>query len=217
MNVPESEAEGIEIVLLGSFNPKIFHPAWFRRYDLINEADVEDSTVRLVTNDVSDIEMRGIHSVCIKNRMSLSSDDPSRYEMIHDWLLEIFRLLPHMPITALGINLGVHYRVNDLERLHRIGHQLAPKDPIWSELFEKPGMRSLTIEAPRKDDLTDLIHVTVEPSVQFAPGLFVRANHHFQPTDGANIEVFSSFADSNWQTACREARRVAEKIFEKIP
>jgi|HubBroStandDraft_6_1064221.scaffolds.fasta_scaffold794539_1 hypothetical protein len=114
MNVPESEAEGIEIVLLGSFNPKIFHPAWFRRYDLINEADVEESTVRLVTNDISDIEIRGIRSVCVKDRMSLGSSDPSRYEMIHDWLLEIFRLLPHMPITSLGINLGVHYRVNDL-------------------------------------------------------------------------------------------------------
>src|ERR1700730_13351449 len=108
MNLPESEAEGMEIVLLGSFNPKILHPAWFRRYDLINEADVEASTVRLITNDISDIEMRGIHTVCLKDRMSLGSSDPSRYEMIRDWLLQIFRLLPHTPITSLGINLGVH-------------------------------------------------------------------------------------------------------------
>lgn len=217
MNVPASEAEGIEVVLLGSFNPKILHPAWFRRYDLINEADVEESTVRLVTNDVSDIEMRGIRCICLKDRFTLGSGDPSRYEMIHDWLLEIFRLLPHTPVTALGINLGVHYRVNDLERLDRIGHRLAPKDLIWSELFDKPGMRSLTIEAPRKDDYAGLIQITVEPSVQYSPGLFVRSNHHFQPVDGTKIEVFSNFVDSNWQSACKEARRAAEKILEKVP
>jgi len=217
MNVPTSEAEAIEVVLLGSFNPKILHPTWFRRYDLINEADVEESTVRLVTNDVSDTEMRGIRCICVKERMSLSSGDPSRYEMIHDWLSEIFRLLPHTPVTALGINLGVHYRVSNLERLHRIGHRLAPKDPIWDELFDNPGMRSLTIEAPRKDDFAGHIQITVEPSLQYAPGLFVRSNHHFQPVDGTKIEVFSNFVDCNWQNACKEARRVAEKIFENIP
>src|SRR5260221_1037799 len=106
MNAPTPEEEGLEVVLLGSFNPKIFHPAWFRRYDLINEADLEDATVRIVTNDVSDIEMRGIHLICLKDRMSLGSGDPSRYDMIRDWLLEILRLIPHMPLTALGINLG---------------------------------------------------------------------------------------------------------------
>jgi hypothetical protein len=46
--------------------------------------------------------------------------------MIHDWLLKIFQLLPHIPLTALGINLGAHYRLSDA---------LAPKELIWDELL----------------------------------------------------------------------------------
>jgi hypothetical protein len=77
-------------------------------------------------------------------------------------------------------------------------------------------MKSLTISAPRKDGFEGSINVTVEPSVKFSPGIFVWSNHHFQPAENSDIEAFATFVRSNWQTACKEAKCVAERIFEKI-
>src|SRR5258707_1880028 len=102
MNNPRLEAEGLEVNMVGSFNPKIFHPAWFGKFDVITEADLQESTVRIVSNDIADIEMRGIRIVCMKDRLSIATTDPTRYEMMQDWLLLIFGLLPHIPLMSLG-------------------------------------------------------------------------------------------------------------------
>jgi hypothetical protein len=167
--------------------------ARFQKFEVITEADLQESSVRIVSNDVADIEMRGIRIVCLKDRLSIGTHDPSRYEMMQDWLSLIIVLLPHTPVTALGINPYVHYRMaNDTERWHRIGHKLAPKK-IWEELFTDPGMQRLTIKCPRTDKFEGAIYVTVEPSVRFIPGLYVLVNHHFEPSIKDDITVFSNF------------------------
>jgi hypothetical protein len=216
MSIPIQEAEALEIVSLGSFNPKILHPAWFQKFDIITEADLQESTVRVVSNDVADFEMKGIKIQCLKERLSIGTGDPTRYEMMQDWLLMIFTLLPHVPVTSVGINAAVHYRIaNDTERWHRIGHHLVPKE-LWVKLFREPGMRSLTMECRRNDEFEGAIYVTVEPSIQFTPGLYVRTSHHFQPSKQQDVSGFADFIIKTWKTAREEAKRVAEKIFEEI-
>ncbi|SRR5260221_4884387 len=216
MSTPIQESEGLEIVCIGSFNPKIFHPAWFRNFEIITEADMQESTVRMVSSDVADIEMKGIRIQCLKERFTAGTADPTRYEMMQDWVLLIFSMLPHIPLTMLGINSLVHYRlIDDVDRWHRIGHRLAPKD-VWEQMFMKPGLLSLTTQCERTDGFEGNIHVTVEPSVQFRPGLFVKTNHHFQPSKQQDIATFAKFLEAAWKTGRDEAKRVASKIFEQI-
>jgi hypothetical protein len=50
---PPPEILGVEIVLVGSFNPKIFHPAWFAAQKLISQEAADESNVEVVTNDIS--------------------------------------------------------------------------------------------------------------------------------------------------------------------
>jgi hypothetical protein len=216
MNTPSQESEGLEVICVGSFNPKIFHPAWFRKFEIISEADMQDAVVRMVSSDVADIEMKGIRIQCVKEKLTAGTSDPTRYEMMQDWLLSIFSLLPHIPMTMLGINSLVHYRLfDDVDRWHRIGDRLAPKD-LWTQLFAKPGLLTLTTQSERTDGFEGVINVTVEPSIQFRPGVFVRTNHHFQPTKPQEIKAFTNFLETIWQTARDDAKRVAAKIFEEI-
>jgi hypothetical protein len=42
---------GHSVVLLGNFNPKIFHPAWFGAQQLIGKQEEEGSKVEIVHSD----------------------------------------------------------------------------------------------------------------------------------------------------------------------
>lgn len=216
MSTPTLEEEALELVLLGSFNPRIFHPAWFLRYELIAEADLGASDVQIVNNNISQVTIRGVQIVCVNERFSFATMDPSRFEMMHDWMLKVLALLPHTPLTAAGINSSVHYRIDDEDRWHRIGNTLAPKTKVWNELFAEPGMQSLTIKAPGDRHLRPEINVVVEPSVKYSPGILLRTNYHFQPEKAETTE-FARFITTAWKSATAEAKRVAASIFEKIP
>ena len=44
--------QGLSIVLIGDFNPKIFQPAWFGMEGLIARKDVEDAEIQIVHPDI---------------------------------------------------------------------------------------------------------------------------------------------------------------------
>jgi hypothetical protein len=135
-------------------------------------------------------------------------------------IIQTFTLLSHTPILACGINPGVHYSIANLDYWHKIGHTLAPKDLVWNNLLEQPGMQSLTIKAPRKGEFPGEINVTVEPSAKFPPGLFVRVNYHFglspETVHAGAAEQALKFVRAEWKSASGMARKVAEEIFGKI-
>jgi hypothetical protein len=216
------EAEGLEVAVLGSFNPAIFHPEWFLRYKLIGENDAKEAEVNVVGSEVTDIQICGIKLVCIKDRFSLGIANISHAARMQDLLLQIFTLLPHIPVTACGINPSVHFKISDTQYWHKIGHTLAPKELIWNDLkqLEKPGMRSLNITALRTGEFPGQTNITVEPSLRFPPGLFVQSNYHYPvPAEAIHttaVELVLKFLKEEWNPACAMARIVANKIFEKI-
>src|SRR5277367_2125336 len=124
---PTSEEEGLEVVLVGSFNPRIISPGWLSRFEFITDAELTACNVRMANNEVSHFDARGVQILCLKERINFITSDPSRFEMMQDWILNIFNLLPHTPMTAAGINSYVHYLVRDESRWNRIGHTLVPK------------------------------------------------------------------------------------------
>lgn len=213
-------AEGLDAVLVGSFNPAIFHPEWFLRQGLIGDQDAKDAEVKLNSGEVTDIRLCGLRLQCVSDRFTLGTSNVSYTEKIQDFLIHIFTLLPHTPITACGINPWVHYTVETTEYWHKIGHTLAPKELVWNDILDRPGMQSLVIKAPRSGDFPGEINVTIEPSAKFRPGIFVAVNYHYPlPVDvvhaGAS-EALLKFLKSEWKNAGRMARHVAEQIFAKI-
>jgi len=219
-NTRTPEGEGLNVVIVGSFNPAIFHPEWFLRQGLIGEQDAKEAENKVVSSEVTDVQLWGLKLLCISERLSLGTSNISQAARVQDLLLQMFTLLPHTPITACGINHHVHYHVDSTDYWHKIGHTLAPKDRVWNGLLDQPGMRSLTIKAQRRDAFPGEINITVEPSVKFPPGIFVRSNFHYPlPADSIHAgaaELLLKFLRGEWNTACEMARRVANTIFDKI-
>ena len=49
---PDLSIDEITVVLLGDFNPKIFHPMWFANHGVLREAEATEATIEVVHSDV---------------------------------------------------------------------------------------------------------------------------------------------------------------------
>lgn len=215
------EAEELSVVVVGSFNPAIFHPDWFLRQKLIADQDATEAKIHMVSTDLTDVQFGGLKLICLPDRFELRTSRISYAAQIQDLVVHIFTLLPHTPIKACGINPAAHFRVGSMQYWHKIGHTLAPKEQIWKELFEQPGMRSLIIEAPQGGEFGGEFNITVEPSPKYPPcGIVVRSNRHYAlPVDMVHAgatELLLRFLKTEWRPACEMAGRVADLIFSKI-
>lgn len=66
------DAEGLEVVVIGSFNPAIFHPEWFLGQKFIAEEEAKSSEEQLnvVGREVTDIQLCGMKLLCLHDRLS---------------------------------------------------------------------------------------------------------------------------------------------------
>jgi hypothetical protein len=217
------EYENLDVVLVGGFNPAIFHPQWFLRHDLIGEEEVNAAKVKVVSSEVTEIQFAALRIACFNERLTISASNIAYFEKVRDITESILALLPHTPVRACGINPRAHYRVTKANDWHKIGHTLAPKE-IWNKLYQDPGMHSLTIRSHRTDSFPGSITVTVQPSDRFEKlslhGLSIYVNNHFDvPADDQQIEgaeTVGVYISENWIESCGEARRVADVIFKEI-
>jgi hypothetical protein len=213
------EIEGLSITVVGAFNPAIFHPEWFLRYKVLSEEEITGSTPTFVTGDISQIQFGTVDFVCVKNTMTVRTLKLAYFEKVVDFVASVFTLLSHTPIQAAGINAEAHYKIESTDYWHKIGHTLAPKNGIWDELYQKPGMQNLMIRSPREGKFGGFTMITVEPSAFVNPGLYVASNCHCDiPNTAGNVtsEILREFLQLEWNSAKVEARRVANKLFEKI-
>lgn len=216
--------EGLEVVILGSFNPGIFHPEWFLHNRLIDqqEADASDTKINVVGREVTEIHICGMKVMSLSDRLVVSTTNISQAARIQDLLFQIFALLSHIPVTACGINAHAFYHVSTRDYWHEIGHRLVPKDLIWNSLLQNPGMKSVTVMSLRTGEFPGETNLTVEPSFdpRFDPGLFVRSNYHYQlpkeSTHSGSVDLLVRFLKSEYETGLQFARKTASMVFEKI-
>ena len=189
---PAAQESGI--VLLGSFNPAIFQPAWLVKHELIDEEEYEDVKLSLVHNELTEFRVK-IGKIRVEpQRFQIVSKEEPFVESL-DLVLGIFsNLLPHTPIAQVGINYSVHFALEAAEQRHRLGRALAPIEPwgVWGQTLDgevpdnRGGLRSLVMEEPRPNG-RDIGHrrVHVEPSVRQnlvdpKVGVHMLVNDHFE-------------------------------------
>ena len=213
------QADNLAVVFLGSFNPAIFHPEWLARQGMIQEADLENAKLDVSSQDISRFEVTGIGVEVLHERLQLYTRDLSREALLQDMAGSILAKLPHTPIRACGLNSSHHYNLANEAYWHKIGHTLAPKDLIWNELLEKPGMENLTVKGTRSGSYPGYVNVTIQPSSRFKHGLFVSSNTHYgslNQDETLGVENLQGFITTEWQSAFQIAAKTAQVIFARI-
>lgn len=156
--------EGVQIVLVGSFNPAIFHPQWFARKTLMSDTEADAANLEVCHSDVAKFSTDWYELEVLQKRMTVKTKHIGRSEELRDFVASTFLVLSETPVEAVGFNKQSIYRANSDKYWHLIGDVLAPK-AIWEDALPAAqlGMRSLDIQGVRTDDLLGVRNVKVFP------------------------------------------------------
>jgi hypothetical protein len=213
-----ADIQGLGIVFLGDFSPKIFQPAWFASQGLIRQQEAEAATIKIIHSEVTEFTLDWCRLFVTQERFQLSTLQEPYYEPLRDLALGTFKMLQHTPIKMMGINLEKHFRVESEELWHRYGDRLAPKEP-WADILDGPGLRTLIMEeSSRRDGRRGYTRVTVQPSEQVQPGLFYLVNDHYEvnePTLVVGSNQMMTIVEQCWKQSISRSSEIIARLLER--
>lgn len=210
--------EGVSVVLVGIFNPAIFHPAWLAANNLIREEEASEESVKLIHPELTQLDLGWLKVLVERNRFQASTAQTAYYAPLRDLVLGAFTLLSHTPITALGINRDLHYGL-DPERLDQIIGGLVVQSQ-WAEIIDSPALSTLIMRAPRTTPYPGYVQVHIQPSNRLremgTTGLYVHINEHYElgSLDDRlhSHERLRDILEKHWDKALSTNAIIASKI-----
>ena len=216
MTAPLPEIDGLSIVLLGAFNPRLFTPSWFARHGLLPESVEAKADVPLINNDYSSFSTDWCSVEVLPDRFHISSTTAPAPEQLRDLVVGTFDVLHHVPIHRVGLNSVAHYMMPSQDVWNSFGHRLAPKETFWDPVLDEAGTLNVTVLGQRKDQHEGATRVTVEPSSQVAPGIFISTNDDFgqkDPPDTARWAV--ELISTEWEPSRARTARIREHLISR--
>ena len=213
------ELDAFSIVVLGSFNPAIFHPLWFSFNNLIRtEEATKNVEIQVVHRNATIFTTEWFSLQVTGDRFAVETRDPSKSLLLRDLALGTFKTLEHTPLSSFGLNRISQFQVSTVERWHAFGHHFAPKES-WNKIIKDPGLRVLAIEGKR-DGCDGKMTVSIEPSAKVQPGILININeHHDLPvpekagSPGDRVALFLDGLQTSWEGFVAYSDRVSGHLF----
>jgi hypothetical protein len=210
----QCEIDGAVIVLLGSFNPAIFHPAWLAHHKLIRQEESDSATVRVVLPQISDFTAGWLTLQVTTERLAASTDDASKFQPLSDVVCGMFTMLEHVPATAVGFNRTMHYKLPTEQKYKAFGDMLAPKPP-WQAHLSEPGLLTQTMRGKRSGASSAHVHFKVETSVRVKPyGVYFESTEHFEP-GGKEVSALLKIVKESAIDSLHYGRIIAEHLLSQ--
>jgi hypothetical protein len=231
IQTPVPVKQTLSIVFVGSFNPRIFHPAWFEREGLISPDEETASLAEtkrngpLVTPDLSRCEIGEDLTVeCLTNRLSINAATTLGEERLRALAAAILSKLPHTPITVVGLNHSQVFDARNEDEWHRVGDLLVPKHDLWEKVMTgRPGMALLRVEEFRPGPPPVRVWATVEPVRESHPPFrfSIHTNWHTDipqnpPAEANPAELAAEFVATQWEVALDFGRNLAKTLFANL-
>lgn len=211
------EVEALSIVVVGRFNPAIFHPLWFSKLGIFSDADITDAadTTGIVHRDIADFQIDWCRINVTENRFMASTRMDAYFERLQNLVYASFEHLSHTPVKALGINPEGDFSLKTEEKWHEFGHKVAPKEP-WQGITQKPGLQELIIkDGPREGDYEGYSHIKLRPSEKIEYGLYIQINDHFELGEASSSEGTKALLDT-LETQCSATLEKWQNTYEKL-
>jgi hypothetical protein len=188
---PEILIEEISIVLVGDFNPTIFHPMWFLHEDMIRESEAVDSKIDISHQDVTSFRLEWLTIQVLRERFTATIKADVYKKHLGDLVTNVFNKLFHTPIRQFGMNVSFRVRFKSMDDWHGFGHFLLPKSP-WKDVFDQPGLHSCNVQGLRVDDKRPgCVILLVEPDIKTMSDVVIRVNDHYDiPVHGSDENKF---------------------------
>jgi len=221
----QPEIDGASVVLIGGFNPTIFTPDWFLKYDVLSQEDFDQTKIKVIHPEIADFQNQWLKVQVVGNRF-LAETQEKPFIRIHDFVLMTFRQhLFHTPLQQLGINRTVHFNAGSEANRDKIGCALAPREP-WGKWGSKinsgkglkhGGMRNLIMEIRDLDDRSEgVIKVIIQPSSEVDNGVRVDINDHFEAPEDDDSVGDTDFIMKTLESRFEASHARSEEIIAQI-
>jgi hypothetical protein len=211
---PPCEIDLAAVVFLGKFNPAIFKTAWFALQNLVKRTEAEAARRVIATEDYSSFALPLTQNeelaVEITRERCTFTSGMLLAPTLRDIATQTFKLLEHTPLSAVGLNRMMHFRMPSEADRDALGYRLAPPAAVPKQCLV-PAMASLAIRYSRSPGGPRNGTIRVEPSVSIAPtGVFIAVSDHFDvPTERGTAMRASEIVEENWDESSEFARSVA--------
>lgn len=216
MSTPQLAADGMSIIVPGSYHPLPVSPRWLLDQGLIGQADYDARDIQLfVPNEVATFKVGAFQVHCQSDRLAASTEDESEFERLRDLVSGMLRSLPDVKISQLGINRSVHFFASDAGSWNAIGDSLVNNN-MWGDVLPLSGMRAAIFWGVRADKYAGRVQVQVEPSFRYPRAVYVTYNDHYELTrvdaqPSTRDEVQNTFTDVPPE-ALEEKKSVAVEV-----
>jgi hypothetical protein len=185
------------IVFIGSFNPRLFHPAWMESHGVLTKKEAEDvledkqkqeggeskndaPTNLIVSEPLAQITAMGLQITVEQSRLIITAMTQDRHTRCFEIAVALQKLIPHSPTTAIGLNRNFVLEAQSQVAWHKIGHTIIPKDVFWKENGQDPGTMNATVKYPRCKVERAQLNLTIGPVLETREYLVhVNCNYHF--------------------------------------
>jgi hypothetical protein len=209
---------GVTIVLVGAFNPKIFHPAWFALQELLPEAEVEQVQDLVSHPEITFCRLPWFEMQVTPTQFIASSAQESHFKPLRDLVQGTFEILQHTPVTQVGVNLEQHYLAETENEWNAFGDKLAPKK-LWRKIMKDPGMVKLRVidKGPRADGLPGTVQIDVESSKKMKNGIFILVNQHFECGSAgvSNAEAATQILSMHFEPTMAKSQEMVNTLLQE--
>ncbi|MFJ7968524.1 hypothetical protein [Streptomyces sp. NPDC096324] len=209
------EHDQMSIVFLGSFNPKIFQPAWFAAQGLIRQEEATEAQIEVISNEICVFETSWFRLEVFNERWAMISRATPAIEMLRDLVVATFEILSHSPVAKIGLNAYGHYSMPNRETLDKFGHTVAPKDEIWGPVLEDPRLLTLTVTGQRTDGFKGAVRAKVEPSSRVDDGLYVEVNDEYVNGNSDSADWAIKIVSEEWENHRDRVTSIRENVVTK--
>lgn len=214
------DAKFASIVLLGHFNPSIFHPQWFAAHDIISntEADDEADQKIITTSQIASFSLTWGDVQVTQNQFVIRGKNPTLFKMISDFVCKTFSTLSHTPVSSLGINLEQKWIPDSADQHHRFGDNIAPKEP-W-DFMSNPGLRDIVMEdQQRPDEHTGYIQTRIRALIGKPDAILISVNDHYALSNYDNSAGAGGIMDileENWEISIGRSEQIINNVIKNF-
>lgn len=207
------EAVEYSVVLLGTMNPAIHHPSWYRLTGLCDANAMklaeEDEQIAL-TRDFARFRTPDFEIACLRDTWTITSRQEDALSRIIEIALGTFDgKLPETPITAFGFNFKYQAKVQIPDVKGYLSECLG-RIPIG---LKGLGVTSAAFTSKKETD-DRVLNIRIEPSINFPDAVFVALNFHHQlavPEEPRHFKL-EPLVVPQFDRACAEAQSLLDRI-----
>lgn len=220
--------EEASIVLIGSFNPSIFHPEWFIRHKIVPEWNYEAGQSRggaapvAILPDLAQVEFQDDRRLEVfLNKFVIRTTRASEYLTLKDIVTNSFGILQETPIDQMGMNHQVLIEIPELSDWLKFGEQIAPKTPwmniasyiddLDDEQQQRLGLWNITMHMPRPDELPGHIRPNIKVENNARRQLSISINSHINLQD-ENTMTMVDYLNGHWEESLSLAKTLIDRI-----